>query len=208
MIVPQAYKDFVSKWEGGLANQKYDKGGLTNRGFIQSTYKTMLEYGLKNRLINPKYANNPFNKIDDKLHSQLIDTFYHYYSLNYLNSIPLGLIINEYLFGSEISYYRVYKILQKYIINATAKPTAEAFKEVNKLPSDTQKQIAIELVKDRYQLFKDIVKQDQNQSKFYSGWVNRLNNFIITDFTSKSVLGTILKVATLIYFTKTFISRI
>lgn len=49
IIFKKALK-FVLKWEGGYVNNKYDKGGATNKGITQYTYNNWLKsFGLAKR---------------------------------------------------------------------------------------------------------------------------------------------------------------
>ena len=194
-FIPVKYINWLSQWEAGYSNKKNDKGKETNRGWSRGTFDTVLNYGQRHGFIDKKYNQNSFFTIDDNLFKQLHNTFILMHNLNYIRNVRIRLLIYEYILGSETAYYRVAKILQNFtnikVSNYSSQLNASI---INSFNANQEKLFLEELTADKFQQFKDIVKQDPGQADFSKGWVNRMNSFIKTDFgtisTGIGIIGT------------------
>jgi lysozyme family protein len=160
----------VLSYEGGFNNDPVDKGGATNKGITQATYDTF-------RLKQGEYSQDVRLITDAEVRS----IYYEWYWLQCkcdLLMYPLNVAVFDFNVNSGANAAKVLQrmlsltddgIIGKDTIHAVALKTP-----------DTQTTVAFtkEYVAARKQYYKDIVTNKPSQHKFYTGWMNRCNDFI------------------------------
>ncbi len=156
--------NFTLKWEGGFTNDKDDPGGPTNKGIIQSVY---------NRFRRRKGLNiQTVKNISD---SEVLEI----YEKDYWNPVrakylkaPLALVMFDTAvnFGPSGAISRLQRALN-------LKVTGSWTKEISDIIHTCDAgDIALKICKLRIARRYSRVKEDDTQSKFLKGWLNRDND--------------------------------
>ena len=147
--------EFTSKWEGGLVNDKYDKGGQTKYGISKRWYPDLDIENLTRKQAKQIYRTEYFDKTGA---SEL--------------PLPLAMQVFDYAVNSGAS--TAIKDLQR-IIGAEpdgriGPATLEAIKSVD------QSKLLNDYINARSNNYNRIIKNDPTQERFKKGWFNRLND--------------------------------
>jgi lysozyme family protein len=153
--------------EGGTANHKNDRGGLTNRGVTQKTYdKYRVELGFMPR---------PVTQIED---SEVEDIYEEYWIQCHADDMPEPLDL--YVFDCSINSgpTKAISLLQRTVGleevgNFGPKTRAAVAKAIEE---DMVDDLADRYLDTRIQFYRNIVSRDPSQAVFLNGWLNRIGN--------------------------------
>lgn len=177
----------ILKEEGGLVNDKNDKGGITN-------------YGISIKFLNGVIRENPeMIKEFDLLHTNRIDAYdikhmtkreaehiykklwwdkYNYGKIDYqpLSNKIFELSVNiGPLSASNLLTKACYAVKRK-----SFKPTSEMnitiINYINSLPEDEKEEIMNKLKIFAIQYYMGIIKKNPSQVKYKRGWINRVES--------------------------------
>lgn len=162
----------IIKWEGGIADDKDDQGGFTNKGITIGTWKM---FG---------YDNDHDGDIDEKdLTKVTMDQWgmifkYQYWNRAQGDSIKdqkVAEIIVDWLWGS--GYYALkntQRVLNTmgYSLETDGVFGRETMKAINSVDG---KELAKRLHERRLKFYDEIVANKPSQKKFLKGWKNRAN---------------------------------
>lgn len=167
------YIPFVFKWEGKIANQKNDHGGLTNMGVTWATFQTLAKSVLG---IEPTKDN--FYKLTKAQVEKIITWYWNKVHGDEIKDQRVANIVADWYWGSGTYGNKwVNGTLKKYFnvpMPKNAKEiTSDTVKTMNKL---NQNKLYNSLVVERKKHIESIVKKDNTQKVFYAGWINRLND--------------------------------
>lgn len=169
------YAPLMFKFEGGLANVKGDKGGLTNMGVTLTTLK---QIGLD------KDGNGVVDAKDLKLLTQkdVVDKVLkpHYWDKWKADKIKTQSIANLLVDWTYTSGVYGIKFPQQILgVAPDGKVGDKTIAAVNNYPN--QKELFQKLWNRRKAHFEAIVRNNPTQKKFLAGWLNRLNQIKYTD---------------------------
>lgn len=168
------YVPFVLRWEGGLANDKDDKGGLTNKGITYATYQSLC-----NSVYGCYPSMNHFMNLDSDSVGLMIK--YYWDKSTYNNNIESQKVaeaITSWMWGSGyngIAWFQ--EMLNKEFGFKLAIDGSIGKLTINAINSINEDELFRMCLKYRRQKFIDITIADPSQKKFLKGWLNRLRDF-------------------------------
>ena len=167
------YFPFVFKWEGKVANNKFDHGGLTNMGVTFATFQNLAKPVLG---IEPTKDN--FLKMTKPQVEKIITWFWDKMHGNEIKDQRVANVVVDWFWGS--GYYGpmwVHKTLKTYFNITPPKNTkvitSDTVKSMNRL---NQTKLYNALITQKKVHIDSIVKKDKTQQIFYAGWINRIND--------------------------------
>lgn len=156
-------------FEGGYANNKYDRGGKTKYGITEvfmEQYKDAL----------PEKKVKPIEELTKKDAYNLYFAMWNNKRLGEIRDKNLAFVLNDYMINSnewEVAK-RVQRILNKNRENL--KPDGIFGTKTLEAIHRAEKEWLIEqILIDRYNNYRNNVAEDHSQIKNYAGWINRLN---------------------------------
>lgn len=146
---------FTSKWEGGMVNDKYDRGGKTKYGISQKAHP---DIDIEN--LTPKQAREIYKK--------------EYFDNTGASKLPLPLAMQVFDYAVNSGQGRAVKDLQKVI---GVKPDGIiGDKTLDALSKSNQDEILTKYIAARGQNYQRIIQNDPTQERFKEGWYNRLSD--------------------------------
>lgn len=165
---------FVLRWEGGIANDPDDSGGLTNKGITFETFKKLSKTVLGKEPTKDNLLNMTAN--DAAL-------FVKYFwdkatNNNSINSQKVAEAITNWHWGTGVFGLMEFQRLLNEKFNAGLKVDGvigiKTVTAANKINPD---KLFIEMIKARKEFFENLAKKRPKDAKFLQGWLNRLNDF-------------------------------
>lgn len=157
--------EFVFKWEGGLCEDKNDRGGITNYGVSLAFLKTVKPDATREDIIN-------MTKDD------AADLFYKNFWLPcHCDELPDRIAFVVFDTAVNTGVKQASKFLQRVIgvkdDGVIGKDTLAAVDEMFMDYEMSEDFMVAEYMKKRAQFYKDIVKKRPSQEVFLKGWLNR-----------------------------------
>jgi lysozyme family protein len=155
---------FILKWEGGYVNDKYDKGGATNKGITISTFRHF--YGSKMTIDDLK------NITDEQWEKIFLVGYWRPFRADDIKCQPIANICVDWAWasGTVTAIKQVQKVLGVPVDGIVGDITIDA---INK--SDAEESFN-RLKKARIDFVNTIVRNNPSQARFSRGWVNRIND--------------------------------
>lgn len=155
---------FILKWEGGYVNDKYDKGGATNKGITISTFRHF--YGSKMTIDDLK------NITDEQWEKIFLVGFWRPFRADDIKCQSIANICVDWAWasGAVTAIKQVQKVLGVPVDGIVGNITIDA---INK--SDAE-ELFNRLKKARIDFVNTIVRNNPSQARFSRGWVNRIND--------------------------------
>lgn len=173
--IKEAYKQFVTSWEGGrLTNTPGDRGGLTNNGITIGTWRTVGK------------DKNGDGKIDEKdlaLMTQadhdsiLEERFWNAARADEIYNPYLAAYVVDWMWGSGPGAFK--KMHEAMGLKPQSKMTQQLLDHLNRNPNEAFNN----LYNARIQFYKNIVARDSSQKKFLKGWIRRANAITLNGMT-------------------------
>ena len=168
---------FILGWEGGIDNDKDDKGGYSNYGITYNTYKSL---SLKVLAKEPNLEH--FKELTKEEAALFIKHFFYKATgKNTIKSQKIAEAVTTWYWGSGILGLKQFQNLinSMEVANKLVSDGIIGWKTTRVVNSMNSNQLFIEMIKFRKNFFKDIVRRDSSQKKFLKGWLNRLNAFYL-----------------------------
>ena len=167
------YFPFVFKWEGKVANNKNDHGGLTNMGVTWATFQSLAKSQLG---IEPTKDN--FYKMTKPQVEKIITWYWNQVHGDQVKDQRIANVMADWYWGSGgYGSMWVNRTLNKEfnvpLPKNTLKISLDTVKIINKLNQD---KLYNALIVAKKAHIDSIVKKDKTQQEFYAGWINRLND--------------------------------
>ena len=164
MAIAERLIPFILKWEGGYVNDKYDKGGATNKGITISTFRHF--YGGK------MTAEDLKNITDAQWEKIFLVGFWKPFRADDIKSQSIANICVDWAWasGAVTAIKQVQKVLGVPVDGIVGDITIDA---INK--SDAE-ELFNRLKKARIDFVNTIVRNNPSQARFSRGWVNRIND--------------------------------
>lgn len=158
---------FILKWEGGFANDKYDKGGPTMKGVTLQTYKN---YCRKKGLPEPTIED--LKKISMNTWKDIFKTMYwDRWQADRILSQSIANILVDWVWASGIWGIKIpQRIVNVKDDGIVGEKTLEAINKQN------PKELFDKIKQARIEFIDNIVKANPLQQRFYKGWLNRIND--------------------------------
>lgn len=155
---------FILKWEGGYVNDKYDKGGATNKGITISTFRHF--YGSKMTIDDLK------NITDEQWEKIFLVGYWRPFRADDIKCQSIANICVDWAWasGTVTAIKQVQKVLGVPVDGIVGDITIDA---INK--SDAE-ELFNRLKKARIDFVNTIVRNNPSQARFSRGWVNRIND--------------------------------
>lgn len=155
---------FILKWEGGYVNDKYDKGGATNKGITISTFRHF--YGSKMTIDNLK------NITDEQWEKIFLVGFWRPFRADDIKCQSIANICVDWAWasGAVTAIKQVQKVLGVPVDGIVGDITIDAINN-----SDAE-ELFNQLKKARIDFVNAIVRNNPSQARFSRGWVNRIND--------------------------------
>lgn len=171
------YKDFVPfvlGWEGGVANDPDDKGGLTNKGVTYDTYKQLcvIVYGCEP-------SKNHFFGLTDEQVGYMIRYFWNVSTKNgSISSQKVSEAITSWAWGSGIGggliwFQQMLNEIYGFNLQVDGQIGILTIKAINSVDQD---ELFRNCIKYRYERF-NLIATYPGQKKFLVGWLRRLRKF-------------------------------
>ena len=155
---------FILKWEGGYVNDKYDKGGATNKGITISTFRHF--YGSKMTVEDLQ------NITDEQWEKIFLVGFWRPFRADDIKSQSIANICVDWAWasGTTTAIRQVQKILGVTADGIVGDITIGA---INKCDAED---LFNRIKKARIDFVNAIVRNNPTQARFSRGWVNRIND--------------------------------
>ena len=169
LIVP-----FLLKWEGGIANDKDDKGGLTNKGITYDTYKNLCSIVYK---VKPSLEH--FHSLSDDEVGLMVQWYWNQATNgNQITSQRVAEAITTWRWGSGTLGLKWFQTMLNKEYNAGLLVDGVIGKKTTQfINSLDEVNLFRNAIKYRRNRFYAIVENDKSQGKFLKGWLNRLRSF-------------------------------
>lgn len=173
----QHWLPFLSKWEGGLADVKGDRGGLTNKGVTLETFRTL----------GPRLGISiaPHKTPEDALRN-LTRSQWELFAGHYWRAVGADRIndqaVAEFLadFGWHSGPGTAVKTIQQVLNRQFGASLAEDGQigpnTLTAINAQDPQALFTALFTARNLFYQNIVARDLGQSKFLTGWRNRIND--------------------------------
>lgn len=161
----------VQRWEGGYVNDPDDAGGETNKGVTYKTWISIFGKGEKER----------FKRMNYKDWLAVYLKYYKAMRGDEIKSEAVAYFATQMMWGSGEKAATI--LLQEACVALGKKIEidgdfgSETLKAINSLP---ERDLFDQLVIERVEFFKAIVKKRPKNAKFYKGWIRRLEDFRVT----------------------------
>ncbi|MFA5670502.1 MAG: putative peptidoglycan-binding domain-containing protein [Balneolaceae bacterium] len=165
---------FVLRWEGGIANDPDDSGGLTNKGITFSTFKSLAK-----KVLGKEPTKDVFLSMTANDAALFVKHFWDKATNNNsINSQKVAEAITTWFWGSGGFGLMEFQRLLNEKFNAGLKVDgAVGIKTVTATNKINPDKLFIEMIKARKKFFEDLAKERPKDAKFLQGWLNRLNDF-------------------------------
>ncbi len=165
---------FLLGWEGGISNDKDDRGGLTNKGITYSTYQSLCAIVYRRQ---PTMEH--FHSLTDEEVGVMVQWYWNQSTGgNRIDSQKVAEAITTWRWGSGSLGLKWFQEMmnKEYHSNLVVdgiigSASVQAINVEN--PDDVFRTALVY----RHQRFHTIVRQDPRQQKFLKGWLNRLEAF-------------------------------
>lgn len=156
--------------EGKYTNDPDDRGGETKfgiTGIFMEEYKEAL----------PDRRAIPINKLTIEDAKRLYKAMWDRYNLGYIKNKNLAYTLFDYMINSYAGTVakRVQKILNTQGVSLKIDGHI-GIKSLEAIEKSDPQWLVDEILKNRQQSYRSIVEASPAQSKFYAGWINRLNS--------------------------------
>jgi len=161
----------TQEWEGGYVNDPDDAGGETNKGITYKTWCGVFGPNEKAR----------FKNMSDADWLMIYKRYYNEMQGDKINSDAIAYFAAQMMWGSGKK--AATKLLQQAAkalgcnLDVDGKLGNDTLTAINSLPPRT---LFDQLVIERVEFFKAIVKSRPANAKFYKGWLRRLEDFRVT----------------------------
>ena len=171
------YKQFVPfilKWEGGVANDPNDKGGLTNKGITYDTYK-----GLCKIVYGCEPSKNHFFALTADQVGLMVKHFWDTATKNgSIESQKVSEAITSWAWGSGMGgglrwFQQMLNKVYGLNLQVDGNIGTLTIKAINSLDQD---ELFRNCIKYRYERF-NLIAQDPTQKGYLIGWLRRLREF-------------------------------
>lgn len=156
--------EFVLRWEGGYVNHPLDKGGATNYGITQDTYNVFTKGAKKD--------------VENITMFEVQNIYKTYWKSAGCDDYPAEVAFV--MFDTSVNHgpERAKKMLQRLLgvkeDGIIGKITLAKLNDHVKLYGS--KDTAVQLIEDREDFYKAIVKNNPSQKVFFKGWINRIDS--------------------------------
>ena len=170
----KTFVPFILRWEGGVANDKADSGGLTNKGITFTTYQALSKPVLKKEPTKTNFLN--MSASDAEL---IIRHFWNKATNNNgINSQKIAEAVTSWFWGSGrtglMNFQRLLNNKFKAELTVDGVIGNKTISRVNNINAD---RLFVEMIKARKQFFISLAEKRPKDKKFLNGWLNRLNDF-------------------------------
>ena len=156
------------KHEGGYVNHPLDKGGATKYGVTLNTWK-QLGYDKDG---NGKIDSEDIRLLNIKDATLIIRRYWDMWKADEIVNQSVAELLVDWVYTSGNWGIRIpQRVLKVKEDGIVGKNTLNALNSLN------QRQLFDQLFKERERFFRNIVKNNPEQSVFLEGWLNRLNTF-------------------------------
>lgn len=165
---------FLLKWEGGVANDKDDKGGLTNKGITYDTYKNLCSIVY---LVKPSLDH--FHSLSDDEVGLMVQWYWNQSTNgNQIASQMIAEAITTWRWGSGTLGLKWFQTMLNKEYNAGLLVDGIIGKKTTQFINFIEEvDLFRNAIKYRRNRFYAIVENDPTQKKFLKGWLNRLRSF-------------------------------
>jgi lysozyme family protein len=165
---------FLLKWEGGVANDKDDKGGLTNKGITYDTYKNLCSIVY---LVKPSLDH--FHSLSDDEVGLMVQWYWNQSTNgNQIASQMVAEAITTWRWGSGTLGLKWFQTMLNKEYNAGLLVDGIIGKKTTQFINFIEEvDLFRNAIKYRRNRFYAIVENDPTQKKFLKGWLNRLRSF-------------------------------
>jgi lysozyme family protein len=165
---------FLLKWEGGVANDKDDKGGLTNKGITYDTYKNLCSI-----VYNVKPSLDHFHSLSDDEVGLMVQWYWNQSTNgNQIASQMVAEAITTWRWGSGTLGLKWFQTMLNKEYNAGLLVDGIIGKKTTQFINFIEEvDLFRNAIKYRRNRFYAIVENDPTQKKFLKGWLNRLRSF-------------------------------
>lgn len=173
--IKQAYKQFVTSWEGGgLSKTEGDKGGLTNNGITLNTWKSVGKDKNRDGIIDEK----DLTLMSEQDHDDILQSrFWNVARADEINNPYLAAYVVDWMWGSGPKAFK--KMHETFGLKPQSQMTQGLLDALNARPEES----FAALKESRKQFYRNIVKNDPSQSKFLNGWLRRADAISLNGFT-------------------------
>lgn len=157
------------KSEGGYSNHPLDLGGETMRGITKS-FMEDYKYAL------PGGKSKPIKDLTVDDARSLYKAMWDKYKLGYIRDKNLAYVLNDYMINSYAG--GVVKRLQQILNSRGTSLDVDGCmgpKTLEAIHNCDPKWLVDEIINDRYNNYRELVKKRPEQIINYAGWINRLN---------------------------------
>ena len=151
--------EFTKKWEGGLVNDKYDRGGKTKYGISQ--------------------VHNPDVDVESLTYDEAKSIYKErYYDINNIDSLPLALAVQVFDYSVNSGPNKAARDLQRIL---SVKVDGKIGDETIAALDDADQEVLLgKYLKARENNYIRIISNDPTQKRFQKGWYNRLRALAAT----------------------------
>ena len=157
------------KSEGGYSNHPLDRGGETNYGITKS-FMEDYKYAL------PGGKSKPIRDLTVDDARSLYKAMWDKYKLGYIRDKNLAYVMNDYMINSYA--HTVIKRIQEILNRNGASLKADGLMgpmTLDAIHNCDPQWLIDEIIKNRYNHYRDDVQRNPLQRNFYKGWIKRLN---------------------------------
>lgn len=167
MAKAELLKPFILKWEGGFANDPFDKGGATNKGITIGTFRQF--YG-KDATVEQ------LKRITDEQWLHVFKAgYWDRWQADRISNQAVANILVDWVWASGVNGI---KIPQRVLGVADDGIVGE--KTLAALNAQNPAEFFAKIHAGRIKFVDDIVRRNPTQARFIKGWKNRINDIKFT----------------------------
>lgn len=160
-------------WEGGLANDPVDRGGLTNMGVTLATWRAVGYDKTGDGIIDGE----DLKRLDQKdVITVLKKHYWDRWKADHIRSQSLANILVDWVWASGAWGVRIpQRVLGVPVDGIVGPMTLSTLNEAN------ARNLFFRIKEERIRFIEDICRKDPTQVRFRNGWINRINSFQFND---------------------------